>query len=1140
MRNLKKLFAVILTVAMIASMMVPALAANTYEAEALQLQAINVFAGGPEDLKLDESVTRIQGLAFAIRAAGKDAEALAMDVAEVDAILADWTDAASIPAWGRAYAAYAIKNGITVGTSATEKVFGAMQIISGRSLLVFIMKAGMGYADVTTATVVEASVEAGILSAGQAATFGAQEALVRDDAAGILFGAFSTGVNADGSKLIDAYIASGATTAADAAAAGFVALATMSVEATKVDTLEVTFSKAVDTADINLAVTKAGSKVDAAAPVWSNGNKVATIVTTAKMTNGTYTVTATSASDEAFKLTGTADIVNQYVAEIRVLNDQALTGTRALASAPDGKLEAGLAYIYYDVVDQYGESMRTSTNIDWSFSVSKEGEDRAAGRITLKRSDDKAFTYGEKIYVTGVYSRTGVSVTKEVTVGMKQALNSIEVAGFVKKGTTTKLEALPSGFKAGTYYMLYSILDQNGNTVSFDKPLQSNEVTFISDNVLLIKEIVSNSGNNETKLVIGGVEYNAVLVTPGMSVDKGGEANITAIANKTGNKTVLNVVVGENQILTSFVMSSPVAMIADNEKVEIPFVALDQNGNEITNFVTLAKQETFNTLTFTASDGRIVLSEKDDGTAKLEYIDQRKDINDDDVNIVNWSNSEATDGIDRMISLTSVVTGGDYSGVLLNIQDRARPEAIKTVDMDNVLVELGSDKIYHNNEGDDKDYKSSFVFLDQYGRDMKAKDAGAFFKAATSIGGIAGTNFVDYKFTVRATYKGTDDLFSFGGTVLDNNDEVYLTYSDFVKADKANTPYYEIKAVGDVGNAQSGNSLKFDIVKTKTTFDKTNTQAVSSARNEDLTIVDITAVRNFNIDDVKKFYIDTKANEHDTFALAKVAGVTGAVTDVIPANEFDAIGSDYKHEVKVKGSYNGETVSIPAAEYLRFSSDKLKFDDAGKLDSTSANAIKWSDFYDVTTSNYLRKDASDTVKVVIYKDKNTKLLTLDTTSKKIALSDAKPKETTIEGKDTWTVAPNITAIDFAAVQANKDDKYEFKVFDQYGVDITKSMEADGKISYKISSIEPNEDGYADNNFTVENNDTATVKVSKGAERGDTFVLTIKAGDVSKEVKVTVKADKMANITATKNNYLEVLIGKPTGTALEKQRIDGLN
>jgi len=221
MRNLKKLLAVVLTVVMIASMMVPALAANTYEAEALKLQSIGMFAGEPADLKLEEGVTRIQGLAFAIRAAGVEADAFAMTDEEVATILDTYVDGADVPEWGRKYAAYAIKNGITVGVSATEKKFAALDPISGTSFLVFLMKAGMGYADVTTATVVEASVEAGILTAGQAAQFGAKAALIRDDAAAILYGAAMYGENADGQKFIDALIESGFVKEEDAIKAGF-------------------------------------------------------------------------------------------------------------------------------------------------------------------------------------------------------------------------------------------------------------------------------------------------------------------------------------------------------------------------------------------------------------------------------------------------------------------------------------------------------------------------------------------------------------------------------------------------------------------------------------------------------------------------------------------------------------------------------------------------------------------------------------------------------------------------------------------------------------------------------------------------------------------------------------------------------
>ena len=98
MRNLKKVLAVILTVAMLASLMVPAFAAVSNLEEAKKLQAIGLFAGGEADLKLDEDVTRIQGLTFAIRAAGKEDEALAMTDEEVAAELAKFNDAADIPA----------------------------------------------------------------------------------------------------------------------------------------------------------------------------------------------------------------------------------------------------------------------------------------------------------------------------------------------------------------------------------------------------------------------------------------------------------------------------------------------------------------------------------------------------------------------------------------------------------------------------------------------------------------------------------------------------------------------------------------------------------------------------------------------------------------------------------------------------------------------------------------------------------------------------------------------------------------------------------------------------------------------------------------------------------------------------------
>lgn len=258
MRNLKKLFAVILTVAMIASLMVPALAAVSYTSEGLALQQIGLIAGGADELKLDDSMTRLQGLAFTIRAAGKEDDAFAMTDAEVDAILADWTDADDIPSWsgnGRKYAAYAIKEKITVGISSTEKILAPNDPISGASFLVFLMISGMGYEVDTNPDsdkyVIDAAIDAGILNASQAVIYRTKAELIRDDAAGILFGAVMNGVNADGTKLIDALIASGDVVEADAIDAGFVeavpdTLEALSATATNLKEIVVAFNTDLD------------------------------------------------------------------------------------------------------------------------------------------------------------------------------------------------------------------------------------------------------------------------------------------------------------------------------------------------------------------------------------------------------------------------------------------------------------------------------------------------------------------------------------------------------------------------------------------------------------------------------------------------------------------------------------------------------------------------------------------------------------------------------------------------------------------------------------------------------------------------------------------------------------------------------
>ena len=115
----------------------------------------------------------------------------------------------------------------------------------------------MGYADVTTLTAPDVAVDAGVLTPSQAIAFGmAEDGIIRDDAAAILYGAAMYGENADGQKFIDALIESGFVKEEDAIKAGFKEdpkageLAVVDVRAINLAQIEVVFNKEISEDDL--------------------------------------------------------------------------------------------------------------------------------------------------------------------------------------------------------------------------------------------------------------------------------------------------------------------------------------------------------------------------------------------------------------------------------------------------------------------------------------------------------------------------------------------------------------------------------------------------------------------------------------------------------------------------------------------------------------------------------------------------------------------------------------------------------------------------------------------------------------------------------------------------------------------------
>ncbi len=728
---------------------IPVFAADTAAEQAAFLEEMGVLKGNTAgDLMLAQELKREDSVVMLARLLGLEAAAEAWEGAPT------WTDLPENPYYV-SFLAWAQEAGYYQGHSNLR--FGFGETISANDFALVLLRA-LGYAEVgddSWETAFEDATELGLL---EGLTVDKTGKLLRGDMAVMVYLALGT------------EMAEGGKTLAEELGVEMPVVA-MEVEATGAKKLTVTFNKAVEGA--TFAINKGSIVVNFDSAVMAEDGKSAVITTTTNLTAGDYTVKVSGVAEEVLEATVT--VTNERVATINLLSDK----------APMTATGSAYATVGFEVLNQYGEKMTSFGTINWTASTGKL-VNVGVGNVLTIESATANFIPGNVVYLTGVHAASGTVFNGSVEVVLPAQSNEVVFAG-VYSVDDAKLAPLPAGFAAGKYYLLYQVKDQYGNVMS--NPTFS-QLVFTSSNPLFVdstfvKPSTLTPAGSDT-ITISNVTYQAVALKPGGNVNAGGTVTVQAISNVTGKISTYTIEADALATLKSFTLSAPEKMVAGGETVVIPFVAVDQYGNQMTAF---SKLNANSLLTLTPG---LVFEEQNDGSAKLKYTTA--------------SNTNTTDAL---VYLTSVVTGGNFSNVMLTVKPNAvatsiiglKPAVVTSVAEGNVLTVNNTD----------------IVINDQYGRAMTSYPTLGVLVTTTDsafTSSITSPLLATQSFTMTANVGGTATTQSVKFVLNGDTDETSAKTVTFTRV--AQSAYVDFE-VSDLGTMYvDGSGAATDVKYNKT------------------------------------------------------------------------------------------------------------------------------------------------------------------------------------------------------------------------------------------------------------------------------------------------------------------------------------
>jgi len=550
MKNLRKLLAVIVAIALMATLvMVPAFADTLTDAEICEDLGMLQGAGdGVTDEYLATSPTRIQAAIMFLRLQGLEEEALAYEGTD------NFSDAGLVWAGGQAILAYLKANPELGWVGVGDGSFDPLATIDAKSYAKVMLEA-LGFKqgeDFEWADVEAFAAEKGLTVAEG------------DFTVNVLAAATVEALKAEtkaGGTLIEALVAAGVVTEAAAEATGLVETAvTASVAATGASKITVTFNKAVDDTAATFAVKKGSFTSNVKEVSFAADKKSAVIELATKMTEGTYTVTVGGLGDA---LTGSVTVGNEKVAKIEFVSDKA-----PLSRANSQNITAS-----YKVYNQYGEEVTGQSFYTLTATAGKGTAVANAGTVTITVNAPAEFTLDEKVSLSIIEASSSTYVSTVMTVSAKAQVAEVAITSLYNEDA----ETLDVGSTPGDFKLVIEAKDQYGNDMTTAADVKDDIIVTVSNTA--VANVLGGANNPSIGTTV--IDDATKVTLPLDGVLAAGTTKVTIISKTTGKLASFDVVVKEAIKVDVLTLSAPAIAVA-GEDIEIPFAAVDQFGNAVT------------------------------------------------------------------------------------------------------------------------------------------------------------------------------------------------------------------------------------------------------------------------------------------------------------------------------------------------------------------------------------------------------------------------------------------------------------------------------------------------------------------------------------------------------------------------------